>query len=162
MVKGPEQMRCDHMWDACINQPRNRQKGEIAHAYCKQDTGKQQCLSQRPEGYCLSQRPETRQHCLSQRREHCLSQRQNNIASRRGGKENEEKPNCCFHIVGTRDTFELIRIGWTLKKPNAENRDALQLTRNSLDTFHPRDKYVATCVATSQWLPVTTEQTGYT
>ena len=27
MVKDPEQVRYDNMWDACINQPRYRQKG---------------------------------------------------------------------------------------------------------------------------------------
>ena len=30
-------------------------------------------------------------------------------------------------------------------KPNAENRDAFKLTRNSLDTFHPRDKRCHVC-----------------
>ena len=29
-----------------------------------------------------------------------VSLRQSNIVSRRDGKENKEKPNCCFHITG--------------------------------------------------------------
>ena len=134
MVKGPEQMRFDNMWDACINQPRNKQKGEIAHAYGRQDTRKQQCLSQRSNKHCLSRRPEG----------YCLSQRRDNTASRRGGKENKEKPNCCFHIAGHGiPSSSFASVGRL--KPNAENRDAFQLTRNSLDTFHPRDKRCHAC-----------------
>ena len=132
MVKGPEQMRCDHMWDACINQPRNRQKGEIAHAYCKQDTGKQQCLSQRSNKHCLWQRPEG-----------TLSRRDRTTLSIAEGKQGNTKLLIPHH--GTRDTIKSIRIRWTLKKPNAENRDTFQLTRNSLDTFHPRNKRCQVC-----------------
>ena len=82
---------------------------------CLSQRSNRHCLSQRPEGHCLTQR---REHCLSQRREHCLSQRQNNIATRRGGKENKEK--LFFPHRGTRDTFELIRICWTLKTKSKE------------------------------------------
>ena len=51
-------------------------KGEIAHAHWKQDTGKQQCLSQR------------RKHCLAETDRHCLSWRRENQTQRTGMPSN--------------------------------------------------------------------------
>ena len=57
----------------------------------------------------------------------------------------------------TQSAFESTRIYWTLKT-NVGNGNAFQLARNSLDTLQPKT-IVDTCVAISQRLAVTTEQT---
>ena len=91
----------------------------------------------------ISSLPETGQHCLSQRREGALSlaeTEQHCLSQRLEGKQGETK--LLFPHHGTRDTFESILIWWTLI---TDNGDAFQLTRNSLDTFHPRDKRCHVC-----------------
>ena len=151
MLKGPEQMRYDNVWDACINQPRNRHKEKSriqtesqiqgnnnASRRCQTNTasrrGQKDTVSRRDgttlplaEAGTLSP-AETEQHCFSQRRE---------------GKQGKTK--LLFPHRGTRDTFEKIRICWTLEIKRRENRDAFHLTRNSLDTLHPRDKRCHVC-----------------
>ena len=85
-------------------------------------------------GQPISQRPE----------EHCLSQRRDNTASRRGGNTlslaetgQQRKTNCCFHITGHGMPSNCFASVGRLHS-NEENRDAFKLTRNSLDTFHPK------------------------
>ena len=73
-----------------------------------------------------------------------VSLRHSDTASRRDGKENKEKPNCCSHTAGHGTPSNRVASVGRLK-PNAENRDAFQLTRNSLDTFHPRVKLCHVC-----------------
>ena len=63
---------------------------------------------------------ETGQHYLSQRWEHCHSQRQNNVASSQRREEKQGKNKLLFPHRGTRDTFELIHICWTLNTKRRE------------------------------------------
>ena len=77
---------------------------------------------------------------------------QTNTASRRGGnslsQRREGKQGKNQIVVSTSRDTGYLRIDSHLldaSKPNAENRDAFQLTRNSLDTFHQRDKRCHVC-----------------
>ena len=102
--QGPEQMRYDNMWDACIDQRTDKKERNRA-CKLKARYREQQCLSQIPN-----------QHCLSQKREHTVSRRDG--ASRRGGKENTGKQ---IFVPTSRDAFELIRICWTPKTKRRES-----------------------------------------
>ena len=131
MVKGPEQLRCGNMWDACINQPRDKKERSRARKLKARYTETTMPLAEAKPTLPLAEArrtlslAETEQH--SQRREG--TQRKNKL---------------WFRHHGTGDTFELIRICWTLKSTCRE-QDAFQLTRNSLDTIHPRGKRCHVC-----------------
>ena len=106
-------------------------------------------VSLRQNNICLSQRRDNTAsrrggNTVSLRQNSCLSQRRDNTASRRGGNTVSLRQN---DIVSRRDGKKTRRdqIIVSTLRPNADNRDAFQWTRNSLDTFHLTDKRCHVC-----------------
>ena len=134
MVNGPEQMRYDNMWNVCINRPRNRQKGKESRMQTESKIQGNNNASRRGQPNTASRRGQ--KDTLSHRDVTTLP------LAEAGRETNMNK--LLFPHHGTRDTFELIRICWTLKTTCRE-KGCFQLTRNSLDTSHPRDKRCHVC-----------------
>ena len=159
MVKALEQMRYDNKWNACINQwtdktERNR-ACKLKSRYSETTMLLAEAKPTRPLAEARRTLPleETGQHCLSQRRRHIVFRRDKItlLLAEAGRKTKENK--LLFPHNGTRDAFELIRICWTLKTKCREQGCF------PIDSQLTQEISVAKCVAFSQRLAVTTEQT---